>query len=564
MRSRRARGMRASTQIDPTRYGSSAEAVCERSGGRRGAGGAAGDADLVVDVLHVPLDGAHAHHQLGGDRVIRTPLGKQSQDLPFAGSQARALCQGLGKRGRRARRAPRARPPRHERRLHCDRAPAGPRPTRDAPARPRSGRRTRRTGRPPPRAPTAPPPARPQRPNGRARAELLHEAEPCRPPLPCPQRPIRPPVREHCVLRLRRQPLQQVPCPLQPAVRLRRAAKLAAIERQLDRQPRRSRLVSTLTSKPIRPLMGSERRPHCPSANAPRRPALPAPPPSRQPRAPPRTAPAPPPMQRARAPPGQTQATSRQRYSSTEAYGDRRPLDSSRPPDLGFHRSCQDETAPAPSRPDGSGVSSLTHRRFGVPSTPRPNGGLVQGRPGDGGEGELRRGVQPASRETPPAHLEGLGHLSLEISAARGGRVGRRAAPPGAAEVHRIGFPNSTRGGFVRGAPSVSSVTRAVIHGSQLLRVRSVRIADQLRGRAVAAGWMGYNEARSAPEHSTWTDEYESGYWEYLGGVEQLGQYSVWSATSSSSAASQFSMWVADTASCVPAWTGSRSTVTSG
>ena len=76
-------------------------------------------------------------------------------------------------------------------------------------------------------------------------------------------------------------------------------------------------------------------------------------------------------------------------------------------------------------------------------------------------------------------------------------------------------------------ARSVSSVTRAVIHRSQLLRVRSVRLADHLRGRAVAAGLMRYNEARSAPEHSTWTDEYESGYWEYLGGVEQLGQYSM-------------------------------------
>src|SRR4029077_10333874 len=62
-----------------------------RPGGGRGAPAAAGDADLAVDVLDVTLDGAYAEHELGGDRVVRSSLREEVEDLALARCQERPL-----------------------------------------------------------------------------------------------------------------------------------------------------------------------------------------------------------------------------------------------------------------------------------------------------------------------------------------------------------------------------------------------------------------------------------------------------------------------------------------
>jgi 2-polyprenyl-6-hydroxyphenyl methylase/3-demethylubiquinone-9 3-methyltransferase len=59
------------------------------------------------------------------------------------------------------------------------------------------------------------------------------------------------------------------------------------------------------------------------------------------------------------------------------------------------------------------------------------------------------------------------------------------------------------------------------------IRARLARLADGLRGRAAAAGLAGYHEARLRRDPQVWNDEYASGAWEYLGGIDQLGHYSI-------------------------------------
>ena len=59
------------------------------------------------------------------------------------------------------------------------------------------------------------------------------------------------------------------------------------------------------------------------------------------------------------------------------------------------------------------------------------------------------------------------------------------------------------------------------------VRARSASIAEHLRGLAVSAHMMRYDFARSTPDVSRWTTEYKSGYWDYLGGIDQLGHYSL-------------------------------------
>src|SRR4029077_14979480 len=84
--------MRAGTQIAGARYASSSgQAVRVRPGGGRRAGAAAGHADLAVDVLDVTLDGAYAEHELGGDRVVRSSLREEVDDLALARCQERPL-----------------------------------------------------------------------------------------------------------------------------------------------------------------------------------------------------------------------------------------------------------------------------------------------------------------------------------------------------------------------------------------------------------------------------------------------------------------------------------------
>ena len=59
------------------------------------------------------------------------------------------------------------------------------------------------------------------------------------------------------VLGQRRQPLEQLAGPLQPAARLGPAAELAAVERQLEREARGRGLVTRLARKPVRALVRS-------------------------------------------------------------------------------------------------------------------------------------------------------------------------------------------------------------------------------------------------------------------------------------------------------------------
>ena len=63
------------------------EVVAQRVRGDDGAPGLAADAQAVVDVLDVPLDGPDAEGELFGDLAVAEPLGDQRDDLLLARGQ---------------------------------------------------------------------------------------------------------------------------------------------------------------------------------------------------------------------------------------------------------------------------------------------------------------------------------------------------------------------------------------------------------------------------------------------------------------------------------------------
>jgi 2-polyprenyl-3-methyl-5-hydroxy-6-metoxy-1,4-benzoquinol methylase len=60
-------------------------------------------------------------------------------------------------------------------------------------------------------------------------------------------------------------------------------------------------------------------------------------------------------------------------------------------------------------------------------------------------------------------------------------------------------------------------------------RVRSWggRAAAQARGLAIGAGLLSYESAISPPSVASWEQDYETGRWDYLGGIDQLARYSL-------------------------------------
>jgi 2-polyprenyl-3-methyl-5-hydroxy-6-metoxy-1,4-benzoquinol methylase len=60
-------------------------------------------------------------------------------------------------------------------------------------------------------------------------------------------------------------------------------------------------------------------------------------------------------------------------------------------------------------------------------------------------------------------------------------------------------------------------------------RVRSLggRAAAQARGLAIGAGLLSYESAISPPSVASWEQDYETGRWDYLGGIDQLARYSL-------------------------------------
>jgi 2-polyprenyl-3-methyl-5-hydroxy-6-metoxy-1,4-benzoquinol methylase len=61
---------------------------------------------------------------------------------------------------------------------------------------------------------------------------------------------------------------------------------------------------------------------------------------------------------------------------------------------------------------------------------------------------------------------------------------------------------------------------------AQRLRRRAAVLADHARGLAVHARLAKYRQAPT-PAVSEWGDRYESGGWDYLGGIHQLNHYSI-------------------------------------
>ena len=76
----------------------SEQSVLVGGGGGRGA---RGDAELGEDVAHVPVDGALAEHERGGDRLVGLAGGDQAQDLELALGEAMRV--GAARRGRASR-----------------------------------------------------------------------------------------------------------------------------------------------------------------------------------------------------------------------------------------------------------------------------------------------------------------------------------------------------------------------------------------------------------------------------------------------------------------------------
>ena len=66
-----------------------------------GAGGLPAQVELVVDVLQVPLDGADAEGELGGDRGVVVALGGEGEHLDLARGEDRAEVASAGTAGRR-------------------------------------------------------------------------------------------------------------------------------------------------------------------------------------------------------------------------------------------------------------------------------------------------------------------------------------------------------------------------------------------------------------------------------------------------------------------------------
>jgi 2-polyprenyl-6-hydroxyphenyl methylase/3-demethylubiquinone-9 3-methyltransferase len=53
------------------------------------------------------------------------------------------------------------------------------------------------------------------------------------------------------------------------------------------------------------------------------------------------------------------------------------------------------------------------------------------------------------------------------------------------------------------------------------------RAAAQARGLAIGAGLLSYESAISPPSVASWEQDYETGRWDYLGGIDQLARYSL-------------------------------------
>ena len=235
----RRRGRRACVPVPKSRRRGadlSGDAVCERPGGRRRARGAAGDADLAVDVLDVALDRAHAEDELGRDRVVRAPAARRRSTSRSRGVSSERSRPPSGTGAPRAARAAPARASAASASVSRP-ARAAPARARAAPAPPRSARRTPRTGRPRPRTARQTPRA------ARGRAVPRPAAARCRPrppsaqlvdaearPAASPERQLRPDEqlqRGHTLEAIR------LADPAQEALRLVRGhARVTAVERQ--------------------------------------------------------------------------------------------------------------------------------------------------------------------------------------------------------------------------------------------------------------------------------------------------------------------------------------------
>lgn len=53
------------------------------------------------------------------------------------------------------------------------------------------------------------------------------------------------------------------------------------------------------------------------------------------------------------------------------------------------------------------------------------------------------------------------------------------------------------------------------------------RLSAELRGLAIRSGFVAYESALTLPTAADWTREYETGRWDYLGGLHQLAHYSI-------------------------------------